>query len=199
MTKNRHAVGPALRAGRLPFVAIRVHSWSALRPPIGSKLRFVKKHFETVATLGAPVRLFQIGLSSRSSKKHVRCFAARTPSVVARNEDVMNVTRDRFVRGIFRLWHFRNSGCCERSSPQVKAAGRGTSQHAAERVWPSAPYDRSRNNATAKKTRTRTCPEIIPPVVARRCMQLRARAYTRNFSAKTCATFYRPHSSLRGP
>src|SRR5688572_9264409 len=35
------------------------------------------------------------------SQKRVRGFAVRTASVAARNENMMNATHDRFVRGIF--------------------------------------------------------------------------------------------------
>jgi hypothetical protein len=43
------------------------------------------------------------------------------------------------------------------------------------------------------------CQNKFAPVVARRCMQLRANPYTPNFPPKTCAMFCRPHSPLRGP
>jgi hypothetical protein len=63
---------------------------------------------------------------------------------------------------------------------------------------PSAPLScRLRCLAPAIRTvpnrsKTPFCPELIPPEVARICMQLHATAYTRNFSGKTCAMFCGP-------
>jgi hypothetical protein len=66
--------------------SIRVH-WRSFvvnfsgRLAIGSKFRFVKKYFETIPTLGGPVRLFQITPPDQCSKKHVRGFTVRTAFV----------------------------------------------------------------------------------------------------------------------
>src|SRR5687768_13033717 len=57
--------------------------------------------------------------------------------------------------------------------------------------------NRKRNNSTANKARPRICQKKLAPVFAGSCMQLRANPYTQNFPPKTCATFYRPHSSAR--
>jgi hypothetical protein len=81
MTKNCHSVGRAVPSAPHPWL-----STLASRPSTAggcgvhsrSKPGFVKKYFETIATLGAPVGLFQIGLSFHFSKKHVRGFAVRT-------------------------------------------------------------------------------------------------------------------------
>jgi hypothetical protein len=112
-----------------------------------------KNNFARGCTAVHVIACMQRRTSKPALRKPVRGFAVRTVLCTDRNEKTMNATRE-FVRGIFRLW----------LGP-------------AEGVWPSAPYDRSRNNATAKRTRTRTCPEIISPEVARSCMQLHATAY----------------------
>jgi len=68
------------------------------------------------------------------------------------------------MRGIFRLW-----------------------LDAAEGVWPPAPYDRSRNNATHKKTRTRICQKIFLHAGACQCMQMHALACIHRWRPKnTC-------------
>lgn len=58
------------------------------RPVLGrSKLDSVKKYFETIAVLGEPVGLFQIGLSSRSGEKHVLKFCRPHSSLCGRENE----------------------------------------------------------------------------------------------------------------